>query len=63
MDASSRLQVWFRELRMASSIRGEARLQSMTTELFPVPLTLEGASVLHQVARFRWPEWRNRQTR
>ena len=43
---------------MASSIRGEARLQSMPTELFPVPLTLEGASVLHQVARFRWPEWR-----
>ena len=43
---------------MASSIRGEARLQSMPTELFPVPLTLEGSSVLHQVARFRWPEWR-----
>jgi len=43
---------------MASSFRGEARLQAMTTELFPVPLTLEGASVLHQMARFRWPEWR-----
>jgi hypothetical protein len=42
---------------MASSIRGEARRQTMPTELFPVPLTLEGASVLHQVARFRWPEW------
>ena len=43
---------------MASSFRGEARLQTMPTELFPVPLTLEGASVLHQMARFRWPEWR-----
>ncbi|MGZ4836125.1 MAG: hydrogen peroxide-dependent heme synthase [Terriglobales bacterium] len=43
---------------MASSLRGEARLQSRATELFPVPLTLEGASVLHQMARFRWPTWR-----
>jgi len=43
---------------MASSYRGEARLQTMATELFPVPLTLEGASVLHQMARFRWTEWR-----
>jgi peroxiredoxin len=24
----------------------------------PVPLTLEGASVLHQMLRVRWPEWR-----
>jgi len=24
----------------------------------PVPLTLEGASVLHQMARVRWPAWR-----
>ncbi|HET7185937.1 MAG TPA: hydrogen peroxide-dependent heme synthase [Terriglobales bacterium] len=43
---------------MASSLRGEARLQGGATELFPVPLTLEGASVLHQMARFRWPTWR-----
>ncbi len=43
---------------MASSFRGEARLQTMPTELFPVPLTLEGASVLHQMARFRWSNWR-----
>ena len=27
-------------------------------ELYPVPLTLEGASVLHQMLRFRWSEWR-----
>jgi chlorite dismutase len=30
----------------------------MPGELFQVPVTLEGASVLHQTARFRWPEWR-----
>src|ERR1700690_3982044 len=24
----------------------------------PVPLTLEGASLLHQMLRIRWPEWR-----
>ena len=28
------------------------------TELHAVPLTLEGLSVLHQMFRFRWPEWR-----
>jgi hydrogen peroxide-dependent heme synthase len=43
---------------MASSFRSDARLQTMPTELFAVPLTLEGASVLHQMARFLWPEWR-----
>ena len=25
-----------------------------------VPLTLEGAAVLHQMYRLRWPEWRTR---
>src|SRR5512147_122056 len=43
---------------MASSYRGEARVQTMPSELFPVPLTIEGASVLHQMAHFRWPVWR-----
>jgi hydrogen peroxide-dependent heme synthase len=28
------------------------------TSLPPVPLTVEGASVLHQMMRFRWPAWR-----
>jgi peroxiredoxin len=28
------------------------------TALPPVPLTVEGASVLHQMMRFRWPAWR-----
>ena len=43
---------------MASSYRGEARVETMPSELFQVPVTLEGASVLHQMARFRWPLWR-----
>ena len=29
-----------------------------TGALYPVPLTLEGSSVLHQMFRFRWNEWR-----
>src|SRR5438270_6497339 len=28
------------------------------TSLPAVPLTVEGASVLHQMMRFRWPAWR-----
>ena len=28
------------------------------TDLPPVPLTVEGASVLHQMLRVRWPAWR-----
>src|SRR4051812_23878051 len=30
----------------------------IATRLPAVPLTLEGHSVLHQMFRFRWPEWR-----
>lgn len=30
----------------------------MTSEMPQVPLTLEGASVLHQMFRVRWPAWR-----
>jgi len=29
-----------------------------SSELHAVPLTIEGASVLHQMFRFRWTEWR-----
>jgi len=29
-----------------------------TENIPPVPLTLEGASLLHQMLRVRWPEWR-----
>jgi chlorite dismutase len=35
-----------------------AEVQAVSTELPAVPLTLEGLSVLHQMFRFRWPEWR-----
>jgi chlorite dismutase len=37
---------------MASSPRGAERA------LYPVPLTLEGSSALHQMLRIRWSEWR-----
>lgn len=40
---------------MASSNAGA---QAVSTELPAMPLTLEGLSVLHQMFRFRWPEWR-----
>ena len=35
-----------------------ARPQTTSTEMSPVPLTLEGYSVLHQMLRFRWSAWR-----
>jgi chlorite dismutase len=38
--------------------KGEIRRRSAPGGLFPVPLTLEGACVLHQLLRFRWPGWR-----
>jgi hydrogen peroxide-dependent heme synthase len=40
---------------MASS---NAIVKAVSTELPAMPLTLEGLSVLHQMFRFRWPEWR-----
>src|SRR5271167_626149 len=40
---------------MASSNAG---VQVLSIELPAMPLTLEGLSVLHQMFRFRWPEWR-----
>jgi len=33
-------------------------VQTVSAELHAVPLTLEGLSVLHQMFRFRWPQWR-----
>ena len=41
---------------MASITKGEPGLT--TAELHAVPLTIEGASVLHQMFRFRWSDWR-----
>jgi chlorite dismutase len=32
--------------------------QVLVDQMPPVPLTLEGASVLHQMVRMRWPAWR-----
>jgi peroxiredoxin len=32
--------------------------QTVSKEIPPVPLTVEGYSVLHQMARFRWSAWR-----
>jgi peroxiredoxin len=40
---------------MASS---NPAVQTASAELPAVPLTLEGLSVLHQMFRFRWTEWR-----
>jgi len=40
---------------MASS---NPAVQTVSANLPAVPLTLEGLSVLHQMFRFRWPEWR-----
>jgi chlorite dismutase len=34
------------------------RPQAASTETPPVPLTIEGYSVLHQMMRFRWQTWR-----
>jgi chlorite dismutase len=35
-----------------------ARPQTASAEIPPVPLTIEGYSVLHQMFRFRWQAWR-----
>jgi hydrogen peroxide-dependent heme synthase len=41
---------------MATTIKPD--LNTGARELHGVPLTLEGSSVLHQMFRFRWAEWR-----
>jgi chlorite dismutase len=41
---------------MASITKAED--QAAAAELHAVPLTIEGSSVLHQMFRFRWTEWR-----
>ena len=35
-----------------------ARATMVSNEIPPVPLTIEGYSVLHQMMRFRWSAWR-----
>jgi len=41
---------------MATTTKAEMKIPEK--ELHAVPLTLEGSSVLHQMFRFRWAEWR-----
>jgi peroxiredoxin len=41
---------------MATTTKAETKIQG--SDLHAVPLTLEGSSVLHQMFRFRWAEWR-----
>jgi hydrogen peroxide-dependent heme synthase len=41
---------------MATTTKAEMKIPS--SELHAVPLTIEGSSVLHQMFRFRWAEWR-----
>ena len=36
----------------------DARATMVSREIPPVPLTIEGYSVLHQMMRFRWSAWR-----
>src|SRR5215471_15643825 len=50
------LQSQYQRHQMASSSKVE--FKTVSQELPPVPLTIEGASVLHQMFRFRRPEWR-----
>jgi hydrogen peroxide-dependent heme synthase len=41
---------------MATTTKAETKI--IGSDLHAVPLTLEGSSVLHQMFRFRWAEWR-----
>jgi hydrogen peroxide-dependent heme synthase len=41
---------------MATTTKAEMKIPG--ADLHAVPLTLEGSSVLHQMFRFRWAEWR-----
>ena len=41
---------------MATTSKAEVKIPG--SDLHAVPLTLEGSSVLHQMFRFRWAEWR-----
>ena len=41
---------------MATTTKAEMKITG--TDLHAVPLTIEGSSVLHQMFRFRWAEWR-----
>jgi hydrogen peroxide-dependent heme synthase len=53
-EASARIPAILEFSCMAS----KPEVQTVSAELPAVPLTLEGLSVLHQMFRFRWAEWR-----
>src|SRR5215470_7947052 len=44
--------------RRKMALSKKTAVKKVATELHAVPLTLEGSSVLHQMFRFRWTEWR-----
>src|SRR5208337_4118964 len=48
----------FRTFSAAPIMEGMSPEPPVETALPPVPLTVEGASVLHQMMRFRRPAWR-----
>ena len=46
-------------MSVTRTVRPERESVAMgSAEIPPVPLTVEGYSVLHQMMRFRWPAWR-----
>ena len=46
-------------MSVTRTVRAERERAPMASaEIPPVPLTIEGYSVLHQMMRFRWPAWR-----
>jgi peroxiredoxin len=46
-------------MSVTRTVRPEGtRPPMVSTEIPPVPLTIEGYSVLHQMLRFRWSDWR-----
>ena len=46
-------------MSVTRTVRPERERGAMVSaEIPPVPLTVEGYSVLHQMMRFRWPAWR-----
>jgi chlorite dismutase len=46
-------------MSVTRTVRPERERATLASaEIPPVPLTVEGYSVLHQMMRFRWPAWR-----
>ena len=45
-------------MSVTRAVRPERERVMASAEIPPVPLTVEGYSVLHQMMRFRWAAWR-----